>query len=126
MSGVLIQIELAGKINNLPSFKSEALLPVFEAVVDSIQAIEDASPAKGRVVVSIRRDSQKSLSKEMDRQKPITAFGIDDNGIGFDQTNHDAFRTADATHKFQRGCKGIARVANRDHFQIHQAGPRSG
>lgn len=36
-----LQSELKGIIGLLKDFKSEALLPVFEAVVNSIQAIED-------------------------------------------------------------------------------------
>lgn len=106
---VLIQTELAGKINNLPSFKSEALLPVFEAVVNSIQAIEDRGSGRGKIVVYIRRDCQKNIPVEMDREKPITSYEIEDNGIGFDQINYNAFRTSDTTHKFERGCKGIGR-----------------
>ena len=35
-----LQSELKGIIGLLKDFKSEALLPVFEAVVNSIQAIE--------------------------------------------------------------------------------------
>ncbi|MCD4728259.1 MAG: hypothetical protein K8R46_11385 [Pirellulales bacterium] len=107
---VYIQTELAGKINNLPSFKSEALLPVFEAVVNSIQAIEDRGLQNERkITVSIHRSPQKTLTDEMDREKSIVGFDIEDNGIGFNDINYDAFKTADTTHKFARGCKGIGR-----------------
>jgi hypothetical protein len=41
MAGIFLQTDLEGKINNLSHFKQEALLPVFEAIVNSIDAIED-------------------------------------------------------------------------------------
>ncbi|MEN6497262.1 MAG: hypothetical protein ABFD16_23445, partial [Thermoguttaceae bacterium] len=108
---ILIQTELAGKINNLPGFKSEALLPVFEAVVNSIQAIEDRGTptGKGKVTVFIHRESQKALSEEFEREKSIHSFEIEDDGVGFDDVNYGAFCTADTTHKLARGCKGIGR-----------------
>ncbi len=42
MSNVMMKTDLEGKIRNLRHFKSEALLPIFEAIINSIQAIEEA------------------------------------------------------------------------------------
>ena len=104
----MIQTELAGKINNLPSFKSEALLPLFEAVVNAIQAIEDRKrPGRGTITVRIQRDQQMELDSE--RARPVNGFEIEDNGIGFNDENLESFQTADSTFKIERGCKGIGR-----------------
>ncbi len=108
---VMIQTELEGKINNMPHFKSEALLPVFEAVVNSIQAIQARHDIKrGEITVRIHRDPQMRLSaEETDREKPIVGFTIEDNGIGFDEQNYRSFLTSDTTYKLERGCKGVGR-----------------
>jgi hypothetical protein len=42
-----LKTNLEGKVRNLPHFKGEALLPVFEAVVNSIQAIEERGNLSG-------------------------------------------------------------------------------
>jgi len=107
---VLIQTDLTGKINNLPHFKSEALLPLFEAVVNSIQAIEDCQDGdRGSIVVGIERDPQQVLDGIRDGIAPIAAFTIEDDGIGFDEHNYQSFLTSDSTHKLARGCRGIGR-----------------
>ncbi len=99
-----------GKVNNLPPFKNEALLPLFEAVTNSIQAIEEKGNLKdGEIYVEIKRDSQLSL-KGMEPDNPqIIGFEITDNGIGFNEINYDSFLTSDTIHKLEKGCKGIGR-----------------
>jgi len=107
---VLIQTDLTGKINNLPHFKSEALLPLFEAVVNSIQAIEDRQDGdRGSIIVGIERDPQQALDGIRDSIAPVAAFTIEDDGIGFDERNYESFLTSDSTLKFARGCRGIGR-----------------
>ena len=57
-----LKTNLEGKVRNLPHFKSEALLPVFEAVVNSIQAIEECdNSADGEIEVRVIREAQCTL-----------------------------------------------------------------
>jgi hypothetical protein len=110
MTTTLLKTSLTGKVNNLPEFKGEALLPIFEAVVNAIQAIEEYGDVKkGKIIVRIKRDGQNSLSVvEADKQK-IIGFEVIDNGIGFTELNYDSFLTSDTVHKMEKGCKGIGR-----------------
>lgn len=103
-----LKTDLRGKINNLPSFKNEALLPLFEAVTNSIQAIEERGidNSVGYINIRILRDSQMLDSAD---ESPIKGFKIEDNGIGFDQKNFDSFLTSDSIHKIDKGCKGVGR-----------------
>ena len=116
-----LKTSLIGKINNLPQFKGEALLPIFEAVVNSIQSIEEHGNLKdGKITVVINRDGQNSLPFDTEKQK-IIGFEIIDNGVGFDDTNFDSFLTSDTTHKLEKGCKGIGRffwLKAFDHIEI--------
>lgn len=110
MSAIL-KTDLSGLVNSLPHFKQEALLPVFEAVINSIQAIHQAKISNGKIIVRIIRDSQASLmeSKSQDPQNYITRFDIEDNGVGFTDVNCESFKTNHSTHKLEFGCKGVGR-----------------
>jgi len=107
-----LKTDLAGKINNLKHFKTEALLPLFEAIANSIEAIEErGNMSEGKITVRVIRDKQQALTgMEVDEvQKQITGFEIEDNGIGFNDNNYESFQTADTTYKMERGGKGVGR-----------------
>ncbi len=105
-----LKTSLIGKINNLPQFKREALLPVFEAVANSIQAIEENQAIDGgKIVVKIHRDDQLLIDGVEQEGGKIVGFTIIDDGIGFDDVNYDSFLTSDTTHKLEKGCKGVGR-----------------
>lgn len=113
MPEAILKTNLSGKIRNLRHFKSEALLPLFEAVVNSIQAIEEVSDlSEGVITIRIKREmSQGSLTfNGEDFSLPnIIGFEIEDNGIGFNDKNYDSFETADSTYKLAKGGKGVGR-----------------
>lgn len=107
-----LKTDLTGKINNLKHFKNEALLPLFEAIVNSIEAIEESGNiSDGQVTIRVKRNNQQALpGMEVDEnQKYIIGFEIEDNGIGFDDTNYESFQTAETTYKIKKGCKGVGR-----------------
>ncbi len=98
--------DVAGKVGNLKLKPSERLIPLFEAIVNSIQA----SDSKGRVEVEvIRQRTQMSLDQESDQLQEVESFKITDYGIGFNAENIQSFKTADSTFKAQLGCKGVGR-----------------
>jgi hypothetical protein len=103
-----IKIDLGNQVRQtvLPQWKP--LLPLFEAVMNSFQAIREAKLPKGlpcRVTIAIIRDS--ALFK--DENPPINGFEITDNGIGLDDDNFDSFNTAFSRRKVQAGGKGLGR-----------------
>jgi len=103
-----LKTNLEGKVRNLPHFKREALLPIFEAVVNSIQAIEErGNLAEGRIEVHVIREAQKTLDES--EQSAITGFKIVDNGVGFNNENFISFETSDSVHKQAIGGKGVGR-----------------
>ncbi|QLC50076.1 hypothetical protein HWN40_07390 [Methanolobus zinderi] len=114
MTEEYLRADLKGKIRNLGDFKSEALLPVFEAVVNSIHSIEDNNDIHdGLITVKVVRDNvvqvRLSDSDTLKEEKIIKAFGITDNGIGFTEENYSSFLTSDSTYKLQKGGKGVGR-----------------
>lgn len=106
-------IDLAGRIKNFSLPKRNALLPLYEAVVNSFQAIEDrlaseADPSP-EIIVTVKRETVLSDGGENIAEPKIKGFKIFDNGIGFDENNFCSFLKSDSQYKSQRGGKGIGR-----------------
>lgn len=110
---------LGGRLRNTPLPLTSGLLPLFEAVVNSIHALEEASVSTedGRIRVTILRGSKQgslnlrdSKKRGPDALEDIVGFKIEDNGIGFTDDNMLSFRTLDSEHKIQKGCRGIGRL----------------
>lgn len=109
---------LRGRVNNVVLSKGNGLLPLFEAVVNSIQAIEDRFPSGavstlGTIDIYIcREDSQRQMDLNPGRrpERSITSFEIVDNGIGFTSENWASFQELDFTRKTGRGCRGVGRL----------------
>jgi hypothetical protein len=106
-----MKVDLKGRINNITLPISKPLLPVFEAIINGIHAVEDARKSNGKVVIKIQRDKRQS-DLNVDAKKsyrPILNFVITDNGIGFTAAHYDSLQTSDSTLKMDRGAKGIGR-----------------
>lgn len=105
-----MQVDLKGRINNVPLSLSRALFPLFEAIVNSIHAVEELNNGNGSIEVLIERDDTQTLIDPTDYElNPIKNFVVIDNGIGFDSKNYESFLTADTTLKANKGAKGIGR-----------------
>lgn len=106
-----LKTDLVGKINNLKSFKSEALHPLFEAISNSIHAIEErGNLSEGEIIVRVKIQQQPLPGIDIDEEhKEIIGFEIEDNGVGFDEKNYDSFLTAETTYKLDKGGKGVGR-----------------
>ena len=103
-----MKVDLVCKVKNKQLPRSKALLPVFEAVVNSFQAIEDLPSPVSRsfIEVIVRRDA---MLPDIEIDGPVDGFTITDNGVGFTEDNLDAFFTSDTQYKVGRGGRGIGR-----------------
>ena len=85
-----------------------ALMPLFEAVSNSLHAVDDRFGAKASQEAHVKVEV---LRAELaDERSPVTGFIIEDNGIGLDKQNFESFRRLDSRHKIGRGGKGIGRL----------------
>jgi hypothetical protein len=102
----MLWTNLRNQVRQTPLPKWKPLIPLFEAVMNSFQAIRDAKrKGDGFIKIEIERDAV-LLGEE---QGPIRAFTILDNGIGLNDENFDSFNTAFSDHKLARGGKGLGR-----------------
>lgn len=82
-----------------------ALMPVFEAITNSLHGIQERFSAdwmeKGHVDVSLFYGKDKQINNIL----------ISDNGIGLNIRNFDSFITSDSDYKIKKGGKGIGRFS---------------
>lgn len=103
-------IELIGLVNQTNC--NNYLMPMFEAIVNSIQSIQINNIQNGRIDIVIDRinEQQQSLPTfENTKVQPIKNIHITDNGKGFNDENLASFLKAFSTYKSKYGCKGIGR-----------------
>ncbi len=101
-----MKLDILGRVKNISLPTSKPLLPLFEAIVNSIHAIDQLNAEHGRIDVTIVRD-ENLLADEDKSLKEIIGFEIADNGLGFTDENFDSFSTSDTQYKAHLGGKGI-------------------
>lgn len=105
---------LKGRLRNTDLPVAKSLYPLFEAVVNSIYAIDDRVEAEdsfnsneARIRIIINREGGSDL---FGGKVEIHSITIEDNGIGFDDANYNSFCELDSMYRASRGCKGIGRL----------------
>lgn len=104
-----MDINVAGRVNNIDLPITKALLPLFESVVNSIDAIEEAEANIGIIKIEIIRENVQQDHLDQTYNNPVVGFKVTDNGVGFDTKNYKSFCTSDSPYKAKKGCKGIGR-----------------
>jgi hypothetical protein len=103
-----MKVDLTGKIKSTHLPRSKALLPMFEAVVNSLQAIEDAPGSTPSPIIEVIVERETVLDG-LDVAGEVKGFTIVDNGVGFGEANLDSFFTEYTLYKVSRGGKGVGR-----------------
>jgi hypothetical protein len=100
-----LRTSIAGKLENTALPVSHPLAPLYEAVHNAMQAIEDAGDGSHEITITIERLAE-LLEEGVARP---TGFVIRDTGIGFDDDNSRSFFTAESRYKADKGGKGNGR-----------------
>ena len=105
-----LTMNIAGHVDRLPLGEGKALWPVFEAVVNSIQSLEDTEVENKSIEIYAERLEGKQITiTGAEEQTHFTNFYITDNGNGFTEENYKSFLEAYSKLKVAKGCKGIGR-----------------
>jgi hypothetical protein len=112
---LMITTSLTGRLRNTMLRQSHGLLPLFEAVVNSIQSIDSTydDMDQGRIEVHIIRHGQEAINMRVPGytpREPITEFNVRDNGAGFHAENMKSFETLDSEYKLSLGGRGVGRL----------------
>lgn len=103
-------INIKGRVKNFSLPENKPLMPLFEAVVNSLQAIEErkkTSPFNSEISIQIEREE--TVSEEI--LGHIENITIIDNGIGFNEDNINSFLKSDSEYKIDIGGKGVGRFS---------------
>jgi len=101
----MFRASLSGQIRQTKLPKWKPLLPVFEAVMNAFQSIQER-PGEGSIIINVVEANSLKLDGTAER---IQRFVVYDNGVGFTDENMDSFNTAFSEYKFMRGGKGLGR-----------------
>lgn len=105
-----LKSDIVGRVSRLPIRPSEkgALLPLMEAISNSIQSVTDVfgkdTAKKGRITITVARSGNPD-------DPAVIGFDIEDNGTGFNNDNYRSFLTPDSRWKETKGGKGVGRLA---------------
>lgn len=115
-------IDLVGRVKNFDLPKTQPLIPLYEAVVNSIYAIEERQSKEdfeGRIDIKIIREPQQVASIDgIDSSiNEIIGFTIIDNGVGLDENNMRSFLQSDSAYRADKGGKGVGRFSWLKAFQ---------
>lgn len=116
-----LKSNLVKRIDRLPKpgNAADAMQPLFEAVSNSIHSTQDRFKenvaTRGRIVVTLT----------MARRQAPAKIVVEDNGVGLDMKNYEAFTTTDTDNKIARGGKGVGRLLWLDCFEAINVSSRS-
>mgnify|MGYP000123069036 CR=1 FL=1 len=108
-----LRANLVKRIDRLPKPTSvaAAMQPLFEAISNAIHSVQnkfgESVTTEGRVFVTVNTN----------RKKEGVWATVEDNGLGLDNRNWDAFTTTDTDNKLGIGGKGVGRLLWLDCFQ---------
>lgn len=101
-------INIQRAVENIRS-NTTVFTPIVEAVVNAIEAIEEAGESHGVIRLKVHRSAQHELESEDMIDSRIQDVVIEDNGIGFTDANRASFDTLYSDLKIDKGCKGFGR-----------------
>lgn len=103
-----LKTNLRGQVRQTALPKWKCLLPLFEAVMNAFQAIQEVPLRRSHsIIIECERDNVLNIT---DEAAPFTSFTVKDTGVGFNDTNFDSFNTTFSEYKYERGGKGLGRI----------------
>ena len=107
---------LKGRVRNFNLSPKRCHLPVFEAVMNSLQAIDDRAAggwdaSLGQIRIVVVRDEKQGTLFDSGIVPLVRDVLVQDNGIGFDDEHLAAFRRLDDDFRIAKGGKGIGRLS---------------
>jgi hypothetical protein len=105
-----MQTNLKGLVRTLDLRGGQGMMPLFEAVSNSMDATKDKfeNLSSGKIDIYLIRNSDLA-AQGSDELQPITGVRVEDDGIGFNDFHFESFREAYTEHKLKSGGKGVGR-----------------
>lgn len=101
-----MKASILGRVRNTHLPRSKPLLPLFEAIVNALDAINEAGKGTDHSI-TIQADRQNLLLPNTLAR--FDNFTVTDTGVGLTDENYESFQTVDSTYKASKGGKGLGR-----------------
>lgn len=109
------QINIKRLVDNISNVN--VYTPIIEAVVNSIDAIEEAGESNGKIEIKLIRNKYTQSKLEGGAVPEIQSIVVEDNGVGFNEENFIAFNKIYTEKKVEKGGKGFGRFAFLKYYQ---------
>lgn len=107
-------VDVKGRVKNFNIPQNQPLVPLYEAIVNSIHAIGERNKKygsiDGEIKIYVERENQEIIDGS-NVVNNIIGFTIEDNGVGFNEANYESFMTSDSEYKAEIGGKGVGRFS---------------
>lgn len=101
---------IKGLVDRLELSQAKAMMPLFEAISNAIDAIEEHKDGFPKHAIRIRLIAAHDLAHQGgDEVLVLDGFDISDDGVGFDDGNLASFQEAHTLSKVKVGGKGVGR-----------------
>lgn len=101
---------IKGLVDRLELSQAKAMMPLFEAISNAIDAIEELRNGFTSHSIRIRLVATRDLAHQGgDDTLVLDGFDISDDGVGFNDTNLASFKEAYTLSKVKLGGKGVGR-----------------
>lgn len=105
-----MKVSIKGLVDRIELSKNKALLPLFEAISNAIDAIEEHGDGIVNHSIRIRLIPSSDLATQArDDTLLVDGFDIIDDGVGFNDDNLASFQEAHTLSKAKAGGRGIGR-----------------
>lgn len=108
-------LKIKGIIDNIKE-RTNVYTPIIEAIVNSIEGIDEAGRDDGEIKIILKREAASTLF-DNSALPDILGIEVHDNGIGFNQKNRDSFDTLYGDLKIKEGGKGFGRFIFLKYFE---------
>lgn len=102
------QLNIKGLVDNIKA-RTNIYTPIIEAVVNSIQAIDESDREDGEILIAVKRSNQGTLEFDSNALADISSIEIQDNGVGFNEIHRNSFDTLYSDLKIKEVGKGFGR-----------------
>ena len=103
---------IKGLVDRLELSQAKAMMPLFEAISNAIDAIEEHRDGFSGHSICIRLIAAHDLAHQGgDEVLVLDGFDISDDGVGFDDGNLASFQEAHTLSKVKVGGKGVGRFS---------------
>lgn len=105
-----MQANIKGLVDRLELSQAKAMMPLYEAISNAVDAIEEHQDGFSNHLIRIRLVASNDLAHQAgDETLVVDGFDVIDDGVGFNEKNLASFQEAHTLSKVKVGGRGVGR-----------------